>query len=47
MRIGLQFTLRHEGPLAAAVAEILDALRKFWNGKELTLPLEIVIGTRP
>jgi SAM-dependent methyltransferase len=34
---------------AAAVAEILAALRKFWNGKELTLPLEIVIGagTRP
>jgi SAM-dependent methyltransferase len=29
----------------AAVAEILAALRKFWNGKELTLPLEIVIGT--
>jgi len=29
---------------AAAVAEILAALRKFWNGKELTLPLEIVIG---
>jgi hypothetical protein len=29
--------------------EILAALRKFWNGKELTLPLEIVIGsgTRP
>jgi SAM-dependent methyltransferase len=30
---------------AEAVAEILAALRKFWNGKELTLPLEIVIGT--
>jgi SAM-dependent methyltransferase len=30
---------------AAAVVEILAALRKFWNGKELTLPLEIVIGT--
>jgi len=29
---------------AAAVAEILAALRKFWNGKELTLPLEIVTG---
>src|ERR1700674_109171 len=29
----------------AAVAEILGALRKFWNGKELSLPLEIVIGT--
>jgi SAM-dependent methyltransferase len=28
-----------------AVAEILAALRKFWNGKELSLPLEIVIGT--
>jgi SAM-dependent methyltransferase len=25
--------------------EVLAALRKFWNGKELTLPLEIVIGT--
>jgi SAM-dependent methyltransferase len=30
---------------AAAVVEILAALRKFWNGKELILPLEIVIGT--
>jgi SAM-dependent methyltransferase len=30
---------------AEAVAEILAGLRKFWNGKELTLPLEIVIGT--
>jgi SAM-dependent methyltransferase len=34
---------------AAAVAEIFAALRKFWNGKELNMPLEIVIGsgTRP
>jgi SAM-dependent methyltransferase len=34
---------------AAAVAEILAALKKFWNGKELNMPLEIVIGsgTRP
>ncbi len=30
---------------AVAVAEILAALRKFWNGKELNMPLEIVIGT--
>jgi SAM-dependent methyltransferase len=30
---------------AAAVAEILAALRKFWNGKEMNMPLEIVIGT--
>jgi SAM-dependent methyltransferase len=29
---------------AAAVAEILAALKKFWNGKELNIPLEIVIG---
>ena len=29
----------------AAVAEILAALKKFWNGKELNMPLEIVIGT--
>jgi SAM-dependent methyltransferase len=30
---------------AMAVAEILSALRKFWNGKELNMPLEIVIGS--
>jgi SAM-dependent methyltransferase len=30
---------------AEAVTEILAGLKKFWNGKELTLPLEIVIGT--
>jgi SAM-dependent methyltransferase len=30
---------------AQAVAEILAALRKFWNGKEMNMPLEIVIGT--
>jgi SAM-dependent methyltransferase len=28
-----------------AVKEILAALRKFWDGKELNMPLEIVIGT--
>jgi SAM-dependent methyltransferase len=28
-----------------AVAEIFAALRKFWDGKELNMPLEIVIGT--
>jgi SAM-dependent methyltransferase len=28
-----------------AVAEILAALGKFWDGKELNMPLEIVIGT--
>jgi len=28
-----------------AKAEILAALKKFWNGKELNMPLEIVIGT--
>jgi len=28
-----------------AVAEILAGLKKFWNGKEMVLPLEIVIGT--
>ena len=34
---------------AEARAEILAALKKFWNGKELNIPLEIVIGagTRP
>jgi SAM-dependent methyltransferase len=30
---------------AAAIAEILAALRKFWNGRELNMPLEIVIAT--
>jgi SAM-dependent methyltransferase len=30
---------------AEAQAEILAALWKFWNGKELNIPLEIVIGT--
>jgi SAM-dependent methyltransferase len=30
---------------ARAVAEILAGLKKFWNGKEMVLPLEIVIGT--
>ena len=30
---------------AQAVEEVLDELRKLWNGKELTMPLEIVIGT--
>jgi len=30
---------------AQAIAEILAALKKFWNGKELNMPLEIVIGT--
>jgi hypothetical protein len=34
---------------AAAVVEILAALKKFWNGRELNMPLEIVIctGMRP
>jgi hypothetical protein len=34
---------------AQAVEEILVALGRFWNGKELNMPLEIVIGsgTRP
>lgn len=33
---------------AAAVTEILAALGKFWNGKEMNMPLEIVLayGTR-
>lgn len=30
---------------AEVVAEILAALRKFWNGNELNIPLEIVVGT--
>jgi SAM-dependent methyltransferase len=35
--------------LAQAKAEIFATLKKFWNGKELNMPLEIVIGsgTRP
>jgi SAM-dependent methyltransferase len=31
--------------LAQAKSEIHAALKKFWNGKELNMPLEIVIGT--
>jgi SAM-dependent methyltransferase len=31
--------------MAQARYEILDALKKFWTGKELNMPLEIVIGT--
>ena len=30
---------------AKAVEEILAALGKYWNGKELNMPLEIVVGT--
>src|SRR5258708_6738442 len=30
---------------AQAKAEIFAALKKFWDGKELNMPLEIVIGT--
>jgi len=30
---------------AEAKAESLAALKKFWNGKELNIPLEIVVGT--
>ncbi len=30
---------------AAAIAEILTALKKFWNGREVNMPLEIVIGS--
>src|SRR5713101_8307052 len=35
--------------MAQAKAEIFAALKKFWDGKELNIPLEIVIGsgTRP
>jgi ubiquinone/menaquinone biosynthesis C-methylase UbiE len=35
--------------LAQAKSEIFAVLKKFWNGKELNIPLEIVIGsaTRP
>jgi SAM-dependent methyltransferase len=31
----------------AAVAEILATLKKFWNGRELNMPLEIGTGMRP
>ncbi len=31
--------------LSQAKSEIYTALKKFWNGKELNMPLEIVIGT--
>src|SRR5713101_5801996 len=31
--------------MAQAKTEILTGLQKFWNGKELNMPLEIVIGT--
>jgi ubiquinone/menaquinone biosynthesis C-methylase UbiE len=30
---------------AKAVEEILAALRKYWDGKELNMPIEIVVGT--
>jgi ubiquinone/menaquinone biosynthesis C-methylase UbiE len=30
---------------AEVVAESLAALRKFWDGKEMNIPLEIVVGT--
>jgi SAM-dependent methyltransferase len=30
---------------AAATAEILTALKRFWNGRELNMPLEIVIAS--
>ncbi len=35
--------------MAQAKSEIFAALKKFWDGKELNMPLEIVIGagTRP
>jgi hypothetical protein len=35
--------------MAQAKSEIFASLNKFWNGKELNMPLEIVIGagTRP
>ena len=34
---------------AQVEAEILAALKKFWNGKEMSMPLEIIVasGTRP
>jgi len=31
--------------MSQAKSEIFAALKKFWNGKELNMPLEIVIGT--
>ena len=31
--------------MAQAQSEIFTGLKKFWNGKELNMPLEIVIGT--
>jgi SAM-dependent methyltransferase len=31
--------------MAQAKAEIMVALKKFWDGRELNMPLEIVIGT--
>jgi SAM-dependent methyltransferase len=31
--------------LSQAKSEIYTALKKFWNGKELNMPLEIIIGT--
>ena len=31
--------------MAVAKSEILAALKRFWDGKELNMPLEIVIGT--
>ena len=31
--------------LAKAVEEVLAGLRKYWDGKELNMPLEIVVGT--
>ena len=30
---------------AVVISEVLAALKEFWNGKELNMPLEIVIGT--
>jgi len=30
---------------ARAIEDVLSALRKYWDGKTLTMPLEIVIGT--
>ena len=31
--------------MAQAQSEIFTSLKRFWNGKELNMPLEIVIGT--
>ena len=31
--------------MAQAKSEIFSGLQKFWNGKELNMPLEIIIGT--